>query len=69
MVFTQVISRNVDIAFCLSLGSDVKRYFVFGGNKYAADINDDNELVNNDAYPGLQFWKGECRYCSSSGWR
>ena len=67
MVFTQVISRNTDFAFCLSLGSDVERDFVFGGDKYAADNNDDNELVNNDAYPGFQFRKGECRYCSSSG--
>ena len=64
-----IISRNLYISFCLSVGSDVKQYFVSGGNKYVADINDDNELVNNDAYPGLQFRKGECRYCSSFGWR
>ena len=66
MVNIPVISRNIDFAFCLSLGSDVERDFVFGGDQYAADFNDDNELVYNNADRGARLRNGECRYFSSS---
>ena len=63
VAFGRAIAQHGRQASCLAgIGQDVERAFVSGGDKHAADINDDNELVINNANRGIRFGNGECRY-------